>query len=384
MPLVNSFLKNNQIKNEKTFELGVAYCPRCNLVQLTKTISPEILFKDYIYFSSVSETLLIHAQETAKKFQKKYKLSSDDLVFEIASNDGYQLQYFKNLGIKVLGIDPAKNIAKVANKKGIKTIPDFFNKKTAIRLRKQGVAPKIIYGQNVLAHVPKIHDFALGVKILLPEQGIASFEFPYGKGLLEGKFDTIYHEHVFYYTLTSVKNVFASVGLCVYDYEITPMQGNSLRIYIKHSQSSHETQRLKKLLEKEKSDGYTKFSTYKRLSKIVAASKKSMINRLDAIKKSGKTIAAYSAPAKGLILLNYFEIGSNYLDFICDKAKEKQDLYAPGIHMKIYPPNEVLSRQPDYLLILCWNIAEEVIDQMKDYKDKGGKFIIPIPHIVIK
>ena len=379
MPLVNLFLSSKQLDSEKKYELTLAYCPKCHLVQLAKNVSPEILFKDYIYFSSVSKTILEHAQNTASTFIKRFKLDNNSLVFEIASNDGYLLQYFQEKGIQVLGIDPAENIAEVANKKGIKTIPDFFCRGKASELKKLGIKPDVIFGANVLAHVPAIDDFAHGIFELLPKKGIAVFEFPYAGGLFEGKFDTIYHEHVFYYTLMAVKNVFSRADLKVFDCEIIPMQGGSLRIFICHIGVIEETPRLKKLLESEYTQGFDKLESYEKLGKKIAGIKMKLLSILDQIKKKGQSIAAYSAPAKGLILLNYFGITINYLDFIVDKAKEKQGLYTPGNHLMVYPVEKVLEDMPDYLLILCWNIAEEVMEQMGKYSTKGGKFIIPIP-----
>lgn len=379
MPLVNSFLKEENIKNEKKYELALAYCPNCHLVQLTENVPPEEMFTDYIYFSSVSKTILDHAKNTSNDFISKFNLNKNSLVFEIASNDGYLLQFFKERGVNVLGIDPAKNIAKVANDKGIKTIPDFFNLAKAKELKKKNIKPDLIFGANVLAHVPEIDDFAKGIKEILPESGVAIFEFPYAGGLFEGKFDTIYHEHVFYYTLIAVKNVFKRVGLNLYDYEMVPMQGGSLRIFLKHNSVAKETTRLKKLLAKEQALGYNTLESYNELSNKIKKIKQDLLAILDKIKASGKSIAAYSAPAKGLILLNYFQIGHNYLGFIVDKAKEKQGLYTPGVHMLVHPPEKVLNDMPDYLLILCWNIADEVMSQMDNYKNNGGKFIIPIP-----
>lgn len=383
MPLVNSFLTFKQLKTEKKFELALAYCSNCHLVQLTENVSPEILFKDYIYFSSVSETILKHAKKSANNFIDRFKLDKNSLVFEIASNDGYLLQYFQEKEIQVLGIDPATNIAEVANKKGVRTIADFFNHDKARELKISGVKPNIIFGANVLAHVPTIDDFVKGISELLPDEGTAIFEFPYAGGLFEGKFDTIYHEHVFYYTLIAVKNVFARAGLNVFDCEMVPMQGGSLRIFIGHKDVVKETDRLNTLLKQERTQGFHKIETYEKLAEKIHNIKSKLLKILDIIKSEGKTIAAYSAPAKGLILLNYFDISSNYLEFIVDKAKEKQGLYTPGIHMMVYPVEKVIEKKPDYLIILCWNIAEEVMQQMSEYRSKGGKFIIPIPEPII-
>lgn len=384
MPLVNSFLKKTEIGKEKKYDLSVGFCPNCYLVQLMKTISPNELFRNYIYFSSTSQTILDHCRKTAQYLAKKLKLNSNSLVLEIASNDGAQLQYFKKLGIKILGIDPAKNIANEANKKGIKTIPEFFNYTFAQKMvRKQKIQTDLVYGANVLAHVPEIVDFVKGVKIILKDNGSAVFEFPYLKGLFENKFDIIYHEHVFYYSLLSLINLFKKGDLEIYDVEQIPMQGGSLRIFVSHPHNFPPSWNLKLLMQQEIKDGFNKISTYKKMNLKVTDLKKKLLNLLKKTKREGKSIAAYSAPAKGNILLNYFGIGKNFLDFIVDRAREKQGLYTPGTHLLVYPPEKIMKEKPDYLLILCWNIANEVMEQLNDYHNKGGKFIIPIPNIQV-
>jgi SAM-dependent methyltransferase len=384
MPFVNSFLKKEEIPNEENFDLSIGFCPKCYLVQLIKTVSPEKLFRNYIYFSSTSKSFLEHCKEIAQYLVKRLNLDSDSLVLEIASNDGAQLQFFKELGIKILGIDPARNIAEVANKKGIPTIAEFFNYEFAKKMKEeQGIQADLIFGANVLAHVPEIIDFIKGVKIVLKPNGTAVFEFPYIKGLLEKKFDTIYHEHVFYYSLLSLKNLFKSADLEIYDVEMTPMQGGSLLIFISHQGVFPTSENIKNLLNQEMKNGFDKLETYQRLNENVIKLKDDLLNLLKDLKSEGKKIAAYSAPAKGNVLLNYFGIGKNYLDFIVDKSEAKQGLYTPGTHLLVYPPEKIYQEKPDYLLILCWNIADEVIEQLKDYHNAGGKFIIPIPEIKI-
>jgi len=384
IPLVNSFLKKGQLKKERKFDLTVAFCPNCYLTQLTKTINPKELFTDYIYFSGTSKLFLKHCEQLSKYLTKRLKLNSKSLVLEIASNDGSFLQYFKKLGIKVLGIDPAKNIAAAANRRGVKTINEFFNLKTAKKLKKEkNVQADLIFGANVLAHVPNIVDFVKGVKVSLKPQGTAIFEFPYLRGLFENKFDIIYHEHVFYYSLIALQNLFKLADLEIYDVEITPMQGGSLLIYISHPNVFKISDKVKKLKNKELQEGFHKISTYKKMNKNVTKLKKDLITLLDNIKNKNKTIAAYSAPAKGIILLNYFGIDSKYVDFIVDKAKEKQNLYVPGVHLLVYPPEKIIKDMPDYTIILCWNIADEIIKQLSVYKKNKGKFIIPVPKIKI-
>jgi len=386
IPLVNSFLKKEEIPGEKKYDLTTAFCPDCFLVQLTHTIPPDQMFKDYIYFSSTSKSFLEHCKKTADQLTKRFGLGKKNLVLEIASNDGAQLQYFKELGIQVLGVDPAKNIAEVANNKGIPTICEFFNYAFAKKLKEEeNVRADIIFGANVLAHVPEIVDFAKGVKEILALKGTAIFEFPYLKGLIENKFDTIYHEHVFYYSLIALINIFKNADLEIYDIEMTPTQGGSLRIFICHPNNFPISDNVKNLITQEIKDGFDKIETYQAINENISQLKKDIINLLQKLKNEGKKIAAYSAPAKGNILLNYFGINENYLDFLVDKSEKKQGLYTPGTHLLVYPVEKVYENKPDYLLILCWNIANEVMnmEELKPYRENGGKFIIPIPKILV-
>lgn len=383
IPLVNSFLKKEEIPFEEKYDLSVGFCSKCYLVQLIDTVSPEKLFKNYIYFSSASASFLKHCKKTADYLTKRLNLNSQSLVLEIASNDGAQLRFFKELGIKILGIDPAKNIAKVANKKGVKTIPDFFNFDFAKKLKeKEKIQADLVLGANVLAHVPEIVDFVKGAKVILKPKGTAVFEFPYIKGLMENKFDTIYHEHVFYYSLIALRNLFKAADLEIYDVEMTLMQGGSLRIFISHPNNFSISENVKNLVNQEFKDGFDKIETYQKINENVEKLKNKIVELLKKIKSEGKRIAVYSAPAKGNILLNYFGI-KNYLDFIVDKSDVKQGLYTPGTHLLVYPLEKIYQEKPDYLLILCWNIADEVMEQLKDYHNAGGKFIIPVPSIKI-
>ena len=384
LPLANAFLKKSQIRNEKTYELSLGFCTNCYLVQLTKTIDPKKLFSKYIYFSSTSSSFLNHCEEIALYLTQRLSLKKDSLVLEIASNDGAQLQYFKKLGIKTLGIDPAKNIARSANKRGIKTIAAFFNNNYSKKLKKRKVNPDLIFGANVLAHVPEIVDFVMGIKEILKPEGTAVFEFPYIKGLFENKFDTIYHEHVFYYSLIALENLFKTVDLQIYDVELTKSQGGSLMIFICHKGRFKINKRVSKLRNIEIASGYKRVRIYFRIAVNIQNLKKDLLGLINRIKNKGGIIAAYGASAKGNILLNFFEIDYNFLDFIVDKSKSKQGLYAPGSHMLVYPVEKIyMSRMPDYLLILVWNITGEIVTQMRRYRKSGGKFIIPIPKVKI-
>ena len=384
MPSINALLKKEEIVKEKKYNLSVGFCPKCFLVQILDIIPPEDLFRDYVYFSAVSNYFLEHCKENADNLVKKLNLGKESLVLEIASNDGSQLQYFKELGIPVLGVDPAKNIAKVANEKGIKTIAEFFSYNLAKKLKEeQNIQADLVFGANVLAHVPEIVSFVKGVKEILKPKGTAVFEFPYAKGLMENKFDTIYHEHVFYYSLIALINLFKTAGLEIYDVQMTPMQGGSLMIFASNPGVFPISKNITDLTEKEIKNGFDKLETYQKINENVSKLKDELISLLKKIKGEGKTIAAYSASAKGSILLNYFSINENYLDFIVDKSKAKQGLYTPGVHFLVYPVEKIYEEKPDYLLIFCWNLADEVMEQLKDYHDAGGKFIIPIPNVKI-
>ena len=382
MPLVNSFLKEEDISKEKKYDLTVGFCKKCFLVQLAYIVPPRDLYRHYLYFSSTSSSFLKHCDEVSSYLAKKLKLTSKSLVVEIASNDGTMLSCFKKRGMKILGVDPAKNIAKKANKRGIKTIPEFFNLSLAKNLKNKKVTASLIYGANVLAHVPGIRDFVKGVKVLLSPEGSAVFEFPYIKGLMENKFDTIYHEHVFYYSLLALRNLFTSAGLEVYDVEQTEMQGGSLLIYVSHMGKFKINRKVANLARKEIKLGYKKIDTYKKIEKNTVKIKAVLTGIINKISKEGKSVAIYSAPAKGNILLNYFGIDRE-ISFIVDKSPAKQGLYTPGTHMKVLSPKVIAERKPDYLLILCWNIAEEVMKEQKEYKKNGGKFIIPVPKVKI-
>ncbi len=386
IPSMNFFLKKEEFTGEKKYNLSVGFCPKCYLVQIIDIIPPEDLFRDYIYFSAVSKYFLEHCKEVAADLTKKLNLGKESLVLEIASNDGSQLHCFKELGIPVLGVDPARNIAKVANEKGIRTIAEFFSYDLAKKLKKeQNVQADLVFGANVLAHVPEITGFVKGVKELLKPGGTAVFEFPYLMGIMENKFDIIYHEHVFYYSLIAVINLFTSADLEIYDVKMTPMQGGSLMVFACHPGVFPIHENVKNLKAKEIESGFDKLETYQKVSDNVLRIKNELLALLTKIKNEGKRVAAYSAPARGNILLNYFGINKNYLDFIVDKSKVKQGLYTPGTHLLVYPLEKISQEKPDYLLILCWNLADEVMqmEELKNWRQGGGKFIIPIPEVKI-
>ncbi len=381
MPLVNAFRRKKDTK-EKKYDLSIGFCPKCYLVQLIKHVSPKEIFEDYVYFSSVSQSVLDHSKATAEYLSKRLKLTKKSLVIETGSNDGVHLQFYKKKDIQVLGIDPAKNIAKVANEKGIPTLPEFFNFALGKKLVSQGKKADLFYGANMFAHVPAIVDFVKGLKIILKDKGTAVFESPYMQGLLENKFDSIYHEHVFYYSLIALQNLFKKAGLEIYDAEFISMAGGSLRVFVSHPGVYKVSSHVTKLAQDEKKNGFDKITTYRKMNARIEKLKKDILSLLSKLRKDGKSVAAYSIPAKGVILLNYFDIGK-YLDFIVDKSPAKQNLYVPGSNMKVFPVEKIMKDKPDYIFIFAWNLADEIIRQLDNYKKIGGKFIIPIPQIKI-
>ncbi|MCX6715604.1 MAG: class I SAM-dependent methyltransferase [Candidatus Taylorbacteria bacterium] len=383
MPLVNSFLKYDDIMNEKRFDLDVGFCSQCYLVQLLENVPPEKLYRHYLYLSSVSSPFVEHCKKTATDLIRRLRLTSDSQVVEIASNDGVLLSCFKQAGIKALGIDPARNIARIANMNGLETLAEFFTHESALKLRSRGIIADLVYGANVLAHVPEIVDFVEGVKVILKPEGTAIFEFPYLAGLFENKFDIIYHEHVFYYSMLALRHLFDRVDLQIYDVEQFPLQGGSLRIYVGHKNVHPINRSVTDLIDEELAQHWNSIESYHKIRNSVESLKKDLLAALDNIKKEGKTIAAYSAPAKGNVLLNYFGIDSRYLDYIVDITPLKQGLYTPGTHLLIEDPEKINHSPPDYLLILCWNHADFVMKNLDAYHKNGGKFIIPIPQVTI-
>lgn len=386
-PLANSNLTETQLNNpEMFFPLHVYVCKTCLLVQLEECSSPDTIFSDYDYFSSYSDSWLRHAQKYSEHVMKRFGFNESSQVIEIASNDGYLLRNFHEQGIPVLGIEPARNVAEVAREKGIATIVEFFGERLACELRAKGTQADLLIGNNVLAHVPALNDFVRGLKVLLKPQGVITMEFPHLMRLMtDNQFDTIYHEHFSYFSFGTVQKVFAKHGLKVFDVEELSTHGGSLRIYCCHEEDlikSIEPQVLD-LRNREGKEGFGQLEHYVVFSSRVAHVKRQLLLFLISAKEAGKTIAGYGAPAKGNTLLNYCGVRTDFLDFTVDRSPHKQGKFLPGTHIPILAPDAIALHKPDYLLILPWNIKDEVMEQTAHIREWGGKFVVPIPQLQV-
>ncbi len=385
-PLANSLLSADDVERGETFyPLHVYVCDNCLLVQLQEFARAESIFTDYLYFSSYSELWLRHCRDYAEQMTKRYSLGERSLVVEIASNDGYLLQYFKQRGIGVLGVEPAANVAKVAQDKGIDTDVAFFGRETARRLADAGKSADLMAANNVLAHVPDLHDFVAGFKVLLKPTGTATFEFPHLLNLIEEKqFDTIYHEHFSYLSFLVVDRIFAHHGLRIYDVERLPTHGGSLRIFVCHADASFaRTGRIDEMISAEREAGLDRIETYDEFADTVIDIKCDLLGFLVEARRNGKSVVGYGAPAKGNTLLNYCGVGPELLSYTVDISPHKQGRYLPGVQIPIYAPERIFETRPDYVLILPWNIKEEIMGRMAAIRQWGGKFVIAIPALAI-
>ena len=384
-PLANSYIKEDHInKMEPFYPLHTYICDKCYLVQLMEFESPENIFTEYAYFSSFSDSMLQHAKEYVRTMIDKFGFDSNSQVIEIASNDGYLLQYFKERGVPVLGIEPAENVARAAIEKGIKTISRFFGTQTASDLCAEGIQADLLLGNNVLAHVPDLNDFVKGMKIILKSKGIITVEFPHLMHLMEDNlFDTIYHEHFSYFSFLTVKEVFESHGLKIVDVDEVATHGGSLRIYACHKEddSRNVEKRVSALISREIEKGYNTLQHYLTFSENVKETKRKILDFLITEKRRGKNFAGYGAPAKGNTLLNYCGIRTDFIDYTVDRSPHKQNHYLPGVHIPIKSPEEISKTRPDYLVILPWNIKEEIMIQMSHIREWGGKFAVFIPEV---
>lgn len=383
-PLANGLLTGAQLHAlEETYPLDLVFCPTCTLVQITETVSPEKLFRQYFYFSSVSETMLRHAEEMAARLTTTRRLDSGSLVVEIASNDGYLLQHYQRAGVPVLGIEPAANIARVAEERGVPTLCDFFGKELAEKLRADGVSADVIHAHNVLAHVPDLNGAIRGIALLLKDTGVAVIEVPYVREMIEGRqFDTIYHEHLCYFSLTALDLLFRRSDLFIQDVERLGIHGGTLRIYAGKEEAG-AAPGVRQLLQDESELGVGNVEFYRRFGPELEKLRGELLALLRDLKSANQRIAAYGASAKGSILLNYFGIGRETLDFVVDRSAVKQGLYTPGTHLRIHAPEKLLEEMPAYTLLLTWNFADEILEQQAEYRRRGGRFIIPIPEVKI-
>lgn len=386
-PLCESFLSAEQLNQMEAFyPLHVRVCENCLLVQLEAYVSPEHIFSEYAYFSSFADTWLHHCRNYTERVIDRFGLNQQSQVIELASNDGYLLQYFIERGIPVLGIEPATNIANVATAKGIPTLNEFFGRDCAHRLVQQGQQADLIAANNVLAHVPDLNDFIAGIKILLKPSGVVTGEFQYLVTLMaSNQFDTIYHEHFCYHTCTTFEKILAAHGLKLFDVEKLPTHGGSLRIYACHTEDSSRpiSDRVIKLKNDEKMAGFTSLERYTHFDEQVRETKRKLLDFLITAKRSGKTVVGYGAPGKGNTLLNYCGIRTDFLDYTVDRNPYKHGKFLPGTHIPIYHPDRIRETQPDYVLILPWNVKDEIMQQMAFIQDWGGQFVIPIPEVTL-
>jgi hypothetical protein len=386
-PLCESFLRADQLNQmEPFYPLHTYVCGGCFLVQLQEYVSPENIFSDYAYFSSYSDSWLAHAKAYVEEMTRRFHLSSRSLVAEVASNDGYLLQYFVAKQVPVLGIEPAANVASVAIKKGVPTLVKFFGAQTARELVAEGKRCDLVLGNNVLAQVPDLNDFVEGLKILLAPSGVVTIEFPHLMRLMdENQFDTIYHEHFSYFSFFTAEKIFAAHGLTLFDVEELSTHGGSLRIFARHfdDNSKPVAQRVRELRAREESAGFGHLDRYRSFTDQVNETKRKLLEFLIEAKRAGKQVAGYGAPGKGNTLLNFCGIRADFLDYTVDRNPHKHKMFLPGTHIPIFAPERIKQTRPDYVLILPWNLKNEIIEQHGYIREWGGKFVVPIPEVTV-
>jgi SAM-dependent methyltransferase len=386
-PLCESFLTADQLNQmEPFYPLRVNVCPNCFLVQLAEYVSPAHIFTEYAYFSSYSSTWVEHARAYTETMRRRLHLTAQSFVVEIASNDGYLLQHFVKAGIPVLGIEPAANVAAAALEKHVPTRSCFFGTATAHELAAQGERADLLIGNNVLAQVPDLNDFVAGMRMALKPDGVITMEFPHLLRLMEGnQFDTIYHEHFSYFSFLTVERIFAAHGLTVFDVEEIPTHGGSLRIYAQHAGDGFRpvASAVAELRSSEERAGLNRLEAYRAFAERVKDTKSKLLQFLIAAKREKKSVVGYGAPGKGNTLLNYCGIRTDYVDYTVDRNPYKHHRFLPGTHIPIYPPERIQQTRPDYVLILPWNLKDEIMAQLSYIRDWGGQFVVPIPEVQV-
>lgn len=386
-PLCESYVSADKVNEmEPFYPLHVYVCAHCFLVQLEEFVSPEHIFTEYAYFSSYAESWLHHCRRYTQMITERFHLDSQSFVVELASNDGYLLQYFVEKQIPALGVEPAANVAKVAVEKGVPTLVEFFGVECAQRMVAHGQQADLIIGNNVLAQVTDLNDFVGGMKLLLKPTGVITMEFPHLMRLVEGnQFDTIYHEHFSYFSFLTAEKIFAAHGITLFDVEELPTHGGSLRIYGRHSADGSKPigERVIAMREREAQAGIMELAYYQAFAEQVKCTKRKLLNFLIEARSQGKTVVGYGAPGKGNTLLNYCGVRTDFLDYTVDRNPYKQGKYLPGTHIPIFAPQKIAETQPDYVLILPWNFKEEIIEQVAQIRKWGGQFVVPIPEVTI-
>lgn len=382
-PLANSYPAPDDRADEPRYQLSTVRCRGCTLVQLTGTVLPSLMFDNYPYFSSFSDTVVGSAREIVDRLVDKLGLGTDDLVIEVASNDGYLLQRYVERNISVLGVEPAANVAEVARGRGITTVNEYFTRALAETLAADGRQASVLHANNVMAHVPDINDFMSGIAAVLRPGGVAVLESPYLLRLIdERQFDTIYHEHVFYYSLTAVTALAARHGLALADVEEIPIHGGSLRLFLRHHGAS-QTSAVQAILENERTRGIDGDAFYADFAGRVEDLKQHVVALLSELKRTGSSVAAYGAAAKGTVLLNHFGVDHEVIDFVVDRNSHKQGRRMPGVGIPVLAPDQLLVQRPDYTVLLAWNFADEVLRQQQEYRELGGRFIVPAPRVTV-
>lgn len=384
-PLSNALVAaEQQSARERLYPLQVFHCEACGLVQVPEVESPDRIFREYAYFSSYSTTWLDHVARFADAMTARLHLGPGSLVVEVASNDGHLLQRFARKGIRVLGIEPARNVAEEAVSAGIPTVTEFLTAALARTLRKRGLAADLLVANNVLAHVPALDDFIEALDQLLAPGGTLTLEFPHVMRMLErNEFDTIYHEHYSYFSLLTAQRALNAHGLDVFDVDELPTHGGSLRVYAALAGTQTVRPSVPGLIERELAEGVTQPSTYVRFAERAAQARDALLRFLHEARSSGRSVAGYGAPAKATTLLNYCGIGTDLVRFTVDRSPHKQGKFIPGARIPIEPPERIFERRPDYVMIFPWNIKEEVMEQMSGVRDWGGRFVVPIPSVAV-